>query len=147
MLDYDEFQRQISFNSSIRKAEKKLLYIKGKGSDYMRLCRCQKIKQVKVEADISADPLWCGRCFANLDMNDFPLPPELKKELQAWIADYGQWIDWENDGIVKGGALMEEQHNMRGVVLAGRVKLTLEDQYDVVFAPAIFSRRIIKNAL
>ena len=106
----------------------------------MRLCRCQKIKQVKVEADISADPLWCGRCFANLDIDHFALPTELKQELQAWIDDYGKWIDWENDGIVQGGVLMDQQHNERGALLTVEVKIALRDQYDVVFSPSTFAK-------
>ena len=106
----------------------------------MKLCRCQKIKQVKVEADISADPLWCGRCFSNLDIDYFALPLELKQELKAWIDDYGKWIVWENDGIVQGGVSMEQQHNERGALLTVEVKIALRDQYDVVFSPSTFAR-------
>lgn len=107
----------------------------------MQLCGCQKIKQLKVEADISADPLWCARCYSNLNLEDFKIPNGLKQELQRWIYDYGTWIDWENDGIVPGGVLLEEQHNVRGIALTEKVKQVLEGQYEIVFSPSTFAKR------
>lgn len=109
----------------------------------MQLCRCQQIKQLRVEADISADPLWCDRCLTNLHVEDFALSNELKQELQDWISDYGEWIDWKNDGIVKNGVLLEQQHNERGVELMKKVKQALDGQYKVVFSPSRFARMIV----
>ena len=80
----------------------------------MKYCECEELKSVKVEADFSADPLWCQKCSTNLDNEDFPLSEALKKELIEWVAAYGTWIDWETDSIVAGGVAMEEVHNARG---------------------------------
>ncbi|MEK4424905.1 hypothetical protein [Solibacillus sp. FSL K6-1523] len=110
----------------------------------MQLCGCQKIKQVRVEADISADSLWCDRCLSNLNVEDFTLTDELKNELQAWIYDYGKWIDWENDGIMSNGVLLEQQHNERGALLTAKVKLELDRQYQVVFSPSTFAMKYSK---
>ena len=38
----------------------------------------------KIEADFSADPIWCVRCSWNFDLDDFPLSEGLKKELIRW---------------------------------------------------------------
>ena len=110
----------------------------------MKCCQSQKIKQVRVEADISADPIWCDRCLSNLNVDDFTLTDELKNELQAWIYDYGKWIDWENDGIMPNGVLLEQQHNERGALLAAKVKLALDGQYRVVFSPSTFAMKYSK---
>lgn len=101
---------------------------------------CKNIKTIKVEADFSADPLWCHKCYTNLDSDDFPLSEALKKELCEWVATYGTWIDWETDGIVTGGVAMEEAHNARGAELTEKVKRALA-QYEVVFSPSTFAKR------
>lgn len=107
----------------------------------MQLCGCKKLKQLKVEADIGADPLWCNTCFSNLDTDDFSLPDDLKKALFAWIADYGTWINWGTDGIVENGVLLEQQHNARGEKLFEKVKDALQGHYEVVFSPSTFAKR------
>lgn len=111
----------------------------------MQLCRCQKIKQLRVEADIGADALWCDRCRYNLDIEQFSLTDALKKELAAWIDDYGTWIDWKNNGIVPNGVLLEQQHNDRGVRLTEKVIIALAGQYQVVFSPSIFAKEKVGN--
>lgn len=107
----------------------------------MQLCRCQQIKQLRVEADIGADPLWCNRCLSNLDIEEFPLTDELKKELAEWIHDYGTWINWETDGIVSNGVSLEQQHNERGAELTEKVKHALDGQYEVGFSPSTFAKK------
>lgn len=116
-----------------------------KRNNHMQLCRrCEKNKQIRVEADISADPLWCGRCLSNLDMDNFTISIALKRELQAWVNDYGTWIDWGNDGIMPNGVLLEQQHNELGALLTAKVKLALDGQYQVVFSPSTFAMKYSK---
>lgn len=104
------------------------------------MCK-ERIKYLKVEADFSADPLWCNKCYGNLELDDFPLSKTLKTELLEWVAAYGTWIEWETDGIVAGGVIMEAQHNVRGAELTKQVKRELEGQYEVVFSPSTFAKR------
>jgi hypothetical protein len=42
----------------------------------------------KIEADFSADPIWCNVCGENLDIDDFQISEELKDELFDWIKGY-----------------------------------------------------------
>lgn len=56
-----------------------------KGRNYMQLCRCQKIKRLKVEADIGADSLWCNRCLANLELEAFPLMEDMMHEVYGEV--------------------------------------------------------------
>ena len=109
----------------------------------MQYCGSHKLKKLRVQADISADPLWCDRCLTNLDIDDFSLSKGLKQDLQEWIYDYGKWIDWENDGIVPNGVLLEQQHNDRGAELTKKVKQALEGQYEVVFFPSTFAKTLV----
>lgn len=44
---------------------------------------------VKVEVEFSADPLWCKKCFTNLDIEEFSIPVTLVEELYEWVEDYG----------------------------------------------------------
>ena len=101
---------------------------------------CKTMKVIKVEADFSADPLWCHKCSTNLDSEDFPLSEALKKELFEWVDAYGTWIDWETDGIVAGGVDMETAHNARGAELTERVRKELP-QYEVHFSPSTYAKR------
>jgi hypothetical protein len=43
---------------------------------------------LKIEADFSADPIWCNECGDNLDIDDFILSEGLKEELFNWVRDY-----------------------------------------------------------
>ena len=110
----------------------------------MVFCGCKQTKKLKVEADFSADALWCNKCSSNLDIESFYLSKELKIALRDWIYEYGKWIDWENGGIVQGGVLMEEKHNEQGLLLTDRVKKELVGQYTIIFSPATFAKRHMK---
>ncbi|GAA0453905.1 hypothetical protein [Alkalibacillus silvisoli] len=104
------------------------------------LCESERTNELKVEADISADPLWCNKCSANLDLEVIPLSNELKEELTHWVLKYGEWIDWDNDErIVLNGVKMENDHNKQGERLTVRVKGELEPEYAVRFSPATFA--------
>lgn len=106
----------------------------------MQLCAWKELKKLKVEADFSAEPLWCAKCYTNLDIEDFSLSDSLLKASFEWIGDYGTWIDWETDGVVVGGVELEAAHNKRGVELTKIVKQQLP-QFDVVFSPSTYAVR------
>lgn len=106
----------------------------------MQVCGCKELKVIKVEADFSADPLWCAQCYINLDSEDFSLSETLSSALFEWVGDYGTWIDWETDGVVAGGVELEAAHNKRGAELTELVKQELP-QYDVVFSPSTYAAR------
>lgn len=106
----------------------------------MQACECQQLKKLKVEADFSAEPLWCAECFTNLDSERFSLIASLMTALYEWIGDYGTWIDWETDGVVAGGVELEVAHNQRGAELTELVKQQLP-QFDIVFSPSTYAVR------
>ena len=101
---------------------------------------CEALKKIKIEADFSADPLWCAECFMNLECKDFALSEALTKALFEWVGKYGTWIDWETDGVVTGGVEQEAAHNARGAELMEQVKKELT-QYEVVFSPSTYAKR------
>lgn len=106
----------------------------------MQACACKELKTLKVEADFSAEPLWCATCSYNLNSERFALSQSLLTALTEWIADYGTWIDWETDGVVVSGVALEAAHNARGAELTELVKQQLP-QYDIMFSPSTFAVR------
>lgn len=78
-----------------------------------------KHSSLKMEADFSADPLWCSECGYNLDIDDFSISDELKKELINWVLAYKQ--------------VSMEEHNKIGGLLAERVKEELGKDFHVTF--------------
>ncbi|QOV10217.1 hypothetical protein [Viridibacillus arvi] len=109
------------------------------------LCSCNKIYNLKVEADIGADPIWCNKCYSNFDIEDVPISIKLKVELQEWILQYGKWIDWKNDGIVPNGVELEEIHNKEGLILTEKVQKELAGKYKVSFSPSTFAKRNVNR--
>ena len=105
------------------------------------LCKQKETYEIKVEGDVSADPIWCNKCYCNLDLEDIPISAELKLELMEWIRKYGEWIDWGKDRIVPNGIEMEEEHNKQGLNLTEKVKIELVGKYKVSFSPSTFARR------
>ncbi|MBS2968135.1 hypothetical protein J9317_05115 [Metabacillus sp. KIGAM252] len=89
-----------------------------------------------MEADFSADPIWCSKCEENLDIDNFPLSEELKEELAEWIGDYGEWIDMEKDTLMPGGLELEGKHDERGLELFNKVKASLGEGFPIVFVPS-----------
>ncbi|MGI8314264.1 hypothetical protein [Halobacillus mangrovi] len=104
------------------------------------LCKQQKTNELKVEGDVGADPIWCNRCNCNLDIEDTPIELDLKLELMKWIGKYGEWIDWDNGGIVPNGVKLEEEHNKEGLKLTEKVQKELEGKYNVLFSPSTFAK-------
>ncbi|MDV6378447.1 hypothetical protein ORD22_09445 [Sporosarcina sp. GW1-11] len=101
-----------------------------------QLCNCEDFFQIKIEADVGADPLWCAVCGYNLEMDKFTLSNPLKEQLRAWIDDYGSWINWDYDSLIEGGKIIEKDHNELGLRLTEKVKKELKGKYEVVFSPS-----------
>lgn len=115
--------------------------MKGSQINMIDLCKCNKTYELKVEADIAADAIWCNKCFSNFDIEYVPISKELKNELFEWMTTYGEWIDWENDGIIPNGIELEENHNKQGLYLTEKVIEELEGKYKVSFSPSTFAKR------
>lgn len=103
-------------------------------------CCCNETYDLKVEADIGADAIWCNKCFSNFEIAYIPISIELKSKLMQWISTYGEWIDWDNDGIHPNGIELEEEHNKQGLKLTEKVKKELEGKYKVTFSPSTFAK-------
>ncbi|MFJ7840162.1 hypothetical protein ACIQXG_11825 [Lysinibacillus sphaericus] len=71
------------------------------------LCNCKELVQIKVEADIGADPLWCKVCGFNVDMEKMEISDSLKIQLRSWI-------NWDSNSLIVGGENLEKQHNEIG---------------------------------
>ncbi|MFF2596799.1 hypothetical protein ACFVSZ_25900 [Priestia megaterium] len=77
----------------------------------------------KLEADFSADPIWCNNCGENLD-------------LEEWTDDYGNWIDFDTDSLRENGMETETEYNRKGQQLFEEVKKQLGTDYPIVFVPS-----------
>jgi hypothetical protein len=103
-------------------------------------CEGKETYELKIEADVVADPIWCNRCGCNLDLEDIPISNELKRELMEWAARYGEWIDWEKDELLPNGIEFEEEHNKQGAKLTEKVKKELGGKYKIKFSPSTSAR-------
>ncbi|WP_155591059.1 hypothetical protein [Lysinibacillus cavernae] len=107
-------------------------------------CGCQSkiTNQLRVEGDIGADPIWCHRCFCNLNIEEVPISNQLKQQLETWIRQYGEWIDWGNDtAIFPNGVELEDKFNQQGMQLTELVREELAGTYIVHYKPSTFARR------
>ncbi|WP_427107561.1 hypothetical protein [Lysinibacillus xylanilyticus] len=104
-------------------------------------CKCDETYDLRVEADIGADAIWCNKCLCNFEISYVPISIELQSELTKWILKYGEWIDWANDGIVPNGIELEEIHNQQGLKLTEKVRKELEGKYKVSFSTSTFAKR------
>ena len=95
----------------------------------MIILRALQARELKVDGDIGADPIWCNHCGCNFDLEDIPISNELKRELKNWVTIYGEWMDWEIDLFIPNGIEMEEEHNKLGANLTEKVKRELSDKY------------------
>jgi hypothetical protein len=69
---------------------------------------------LKIEADFSADPIWCNVCGDNLDIDDFTL----SEELFNWIRDYKK--------------IPMDLHNKLGKELTEKVKVGIGKDYPII---------------
>ncbi|QGU00013.1 hypothetical protein SYNTR_1419 [Candidatus Syntrophocurvum alkaliphilum] len=109
------------------------------------LCEQKETYNLKVEADVGADPIWCKHCGCNLDIEDFSISLDLKSKLWKWVERYGEWIDWDNDEIAHNGIKLEEEHNKQGLLLTKQVQKELEGHYEVSFSPSTFARTSVNE--
>ncbi|WP_413381766.1 hypothetical protein [Alkalihalobacillus sp. 1P02AB] len=109
-------------------------------------CGLNQLEEIKIEADIGAEPIWCQKCGANLELAGVPLSPSLKNKLNEWVLSYGKWIDWEQDKLKPNGMKMEDEHNKIGESLTVKVKEELQDVLNVSFSPTKIADIYIKKA-
>lgn len=102
----------------------------------MHCVHCNKsLIKLILEGDFGADPLWCGQCLANLELDDLPLSDSLITELTAWMCDFGEWIDIEKDSFIEGTEHLAQEHDKRGAQLAQKVADELGSGVTVTFRP------------
>ncbi|GIN88518.1 hypothetical protein J6TS2_49040 [Heyndrickxia sporothermodurans] len=99
-------------------------------------CNCQEnTNEIVIEADYGIDPIWCKNCGTNLDIDELPLTQSLKREVEQWVVDYGNWIDWETDKLIVNGEQLEKKYNEIGKKLTKKVKEELKE-FSVVYKPS-----------
>ncbi|MFJ7649981.1 hypothetical protein ACIQ1H_20905 [Lysinibacillus sp. NPDC097279] len=87
---------------------------------------CNKpIKALLLESDFGADPLWCGHCRTNLELEQLPLEEALQDELTTWMCKFGEWIDLETDSFIEGMEYLAKNHDEQGEDLAQKVAVAL----------------------
>jgi len=109
------------------------------GDDFLMLkdvCKCKFTNSFKLEADFSADPIWCNVCGWNLDIEEFPISDKIQEELFEWVNEYSKWIDLETDSLKENGLKLQENHNKKGLQLFQEVRKQLEQQYQIIFVPS-----------
>ncbi|WP_077624291.1 hypothetical protein [Sediminibacillus massiliensis] len=109
-------------------------------------CECGETKDIKVEGDVGADPIWCVRCGCNLDIEAIKISNRLIEELTDWGGLYGQWIDWDQDKLFSDGILMEDEFNQKGAALASRLKREVGEDYQIRFIPSTSARFYAKKS-
>ncbi|WP_191561261.1 hypothetical protein [Metabacillus idriensis] len=103
-------------------------------------CEHNETNDLKIEADIVTDPIWCNQCGSNFDIEEAPISDELKDELMRWVMMYGEWIDWDKDTLRHDGIELENTHNKLGEQLTEKVKKELDTKYKVTFFPSSTAR-------
>ncbi|EFV74831.1 hypothetical protein HMPREF1013_04857 [Bacillus sp. 2_A_57_CT2] len=103
-------------------------------------CENKETFDLKVEGDVSADPIWCNQCGCNFDIEEVPLSEDLKDDLMRWAMMYGRWIDWSKDTLLPNGIELENEHNKQGQQLTEKVKKELGTKYRVKFSPSTSAR-------
>ncbi|TDL96605.1 hypothetical protein [Macrococcus carouselicus] len=103
------------------------------------LCDCAELLQINVSADYGADPLWCGVCHLNLDIDAFTLSDSLEHDLFRWTNRYGEWLDLDTDTLIPAGTELETKHNDEGRFLTKRLQDELP-HYHFDFVPSADSR-------
>ncbi len=99
-------------------------------------CKSGKTSEIKIEGDVSADPIWCRNCGCNLDLDESPVSAELKEKLSRWALTYGKWIDWNTGSLLANGLELEKEFNQVGLLLTEEIKHELKDQYHVSYSPS-----------
>ncbi|ANC77622.1 hypothetical protein ABE65_012775 [Fictibacillus phosphorivorans] len=108
-------------------------------------CENMKIYELKLEADVDTDPVWCNRCGCNLELDELPISLEQKEKLRDWAVQYGEWIDWDNDKLCENGLELEKEHNQMGQSLSSKIQKEVGDSYRVSFSPSRSARHYLNN--
>ena len=104
---------------------------------YETECKCvTPTNSLRLEADFSADPIWCDICNWNLDLNTLPLSIDLKEESMRWTFEYGKWINWNTDQLIADAVQLEKAHNERGLKLFHLIKSELGNKFYLKFSPS-----------
>ncbi|MBD7964775.1 hypothetical protein [Fictibacillus norfolkensis] len=103
-------------------------------------CENAKIFELKLEADVDTDPIWCNQCDCNLDINELPISEELRESVMNWAMQYGKWIDWDNDTLCENDLVLEAEHNQLGQTLSKKLQKELGEIYTVRFSPSHLSK-------
>ncbi|WP_349407650.1 hypothetical protein [Pseudalkalibacillus sp. SCS-8] len=104
-------------------------------------CFCKEpTTHLKLEGDVGAEPIWCGKCGANLDVDVFPISEDLKCKLMDWGFRYGEWMDWEKDRLQKGAKQMEEAFNREGSELLEKISREIGRSVKVEYVPSTMVR-------
>lgn len=99
------------------------------------VCFCDETWDLFVEAEVSADPVWCNRCKANLDLELIPITEELKEELTEWNTAFGDHLaSNQYDGIT---ASFAEWLNEQGEILTQKLSRALSKRYVVRYCPYV----------
>lgn len=90
-----------------------------------RVCGCKETRFIRVETEVGADPLWCGTCLYNLDLDLVEICDSLKGEFYKWNAELTRNPNFNLDKL--------EQHNRVGKELTARLKEELGSRYTIEF--------------
>lgn len=94
------------------------------------VCFCKEESyDLILEADFCTDPIWCGKCGCNLNLDDIPLSEELKDELMNWVNDYSKTVVDESEYIYE----ISQKHNKNGLKLLEKVQKELDDKYTISY--------------
>lgn len=98
-----------------------------------QVCFCDETYDIVVEAEICADPIWCGTCNANLDLDEFPVPEGLKAELHQWNQAFDRHlVSQEYEGIMPS---FSAWLNAEGEKLTHKLNQSLPETYTVRYRP------------
>jgi len=93
--------------------------------------QCENRYLIKLEADFSIEPTWCGKCGLSIDIYLLPLSISLMEELLMWGNNYGKWIDFKSDSLAENGIELEKKFNRKGLQLTEKVKNELGSNFTV----------------
>lgn len=101
-----------------------------------RICDCENLKRIAIEADVGADPTWCATCRYNIELNEFTISDQLKHDFYEWVSRFVEWIDWEMDTLSTEWEVKERQYNREGDVLSKRLHVEFGETYEIEFIPS-----------
>ncbi|KOO48689.1 hypothetical protein [Viridibacillus arvi] len=98
-------------------------------------CNSQISNNLIVEADFT-DPIWCGKCRANFEIEEFDLSINLLDSFSSWSENYGEWIDWDTDKRLPNADELISKFNKEGLRLTEQLRDELGESYTITFSPS-----------